>query len=88
MDPCTVKLSADAGFMFRSNVAETTVAALAALSSGWGDTLTTTGGSAGLEVDSSPAPPHANIPNAQQTAHSSPHRIFFMPHLHDQGFEK
>jgi hypothetical protein len=60
--------------MFRSNVAEMTAAALAALSSGWGDTLTTTGGSAGFEGDSSPAPPHASIPKAHQTTGSHPHR--------------
>jgi hypothetical protein len=81
IDPCTVKLFADAGFMFRSNVAETTAAALTALSSGWGNTLTTAGGSPGLEEDSPPAPLHAKTPKVQQTAHSPLHLVFFKRHL-------
>ena len=67
--------------MFASNVADTTATALAALSSGAGETLTTVGCGAELDDVSPPVPPHANTPATHTIAATRPQSFRFKGHL-------
>jgi hypothetical protein len=67
--------------MFASNVADTTATALAALSSGAGETLTTVGCGAELDDESPPVPPHARTAATHTIVVTRPQPFRFKGHL-------